>query len=92
MDTSDSSPTEDINVGKESSLLSPKPQEWSCTGDKLKDDLNLFITGSFYDCTFRVSNDVTSESEVNIFNSPHILLPLFILTALFIIMLLLFNN
>jgi hypothetical protein len=58
------SPTESENNGKESSST-PKQPPWTSTGDKHKDDLNLFNTGSFYDCTFKVSNDVTSESRVS---------------------------
>jgi hypothetical protein len=52
------------NNGKESSSTIKQPP-WTSTGDKHKDDLNLFNTGSFYDCTFKVSNDVTSESRVS---------------------------
>jgi hypothetical protein len=44
------------------------PQFWNFTGDKQKDDLRMFTTGDFYDCTFKVvSNDMTNESKVNIF-------------------------
>jgi hypothetical protein len=57
--------TENNNNGKLPS--SPSTQSWNFSGDKLKDDLRLFTTGSFYDCTFRVSNDATNESKVIIF-------------------------
>jgi hypothetical protein len=53
-------------------------QPWSFTGDKLEDDLRMFTTGSFYDCTFKVTNDVTNESKVfsfcfsNVLSCPHL--------------------
>jgi hypothetical protein len=43
----------------------PSSKPWASTGDRLKDDLNFFTTGNFYDCTFKVSNDVTNESKVS---------------------------
>jgi hypothetical protein len=56
-------PTENNVNGKLPS--SPGTQSWNFSGDKLKDDLRLFTTGSFYDCTFKISNDdVTNESKV----------------------------
>lgn len=34
------------------------------TGDKLNDDLSLFETGCFYDCTFLVTKKGMTESKV----------------------------
>jgi hypothetical protein len=67
MDTSgnktSASPTENGN-GKLPSLTPLMHEPWTRTGEKLKDDLNLFTTGRFYDCTFKVANDETNESKV----------------------------
>jgi hypothetical protein len=65
------SPTE-YDSSKNSPLTPAVHQTWICTGDKQKDDLNMFTTGSFYDCSFKVSNDETKNSKVNI--TPHLLL------------------
>jgi hypothetical protein len=48
-----------------SSLILAHRPTWISSGNKQEDDLNLFTTGSFYDCTFKVSNDATNESKVN---------------------------
>lgn len=34
------------------------------TGDRHQDYLNMFTTGSFYDCSFNVMNEITGESKV----------------------------
>jgi len=61
------SPTEscaDSGKVSSSSILAHRPT-WTSSGNKQEDDLNLFTTGSFYDCTFKVSNDAKNESKVN---------------------------
>jgi hypothetical protein len=56
------------NNGKIVSPTTPSAHDpalsWNFTGDKLQDDLRMFTTGCFYDCTFNVSNYVTGESKV----------------------------
>jgi len=61
------SPSASPTDSKKEPLSSPTAQpaqSWNFTGDKQKDDLALFTTGNFYDCTFRISNDVANESKV----------------------------
>ena len=69
MDTDEESTVTENNADDDdshssSSSRSAQPCAFSC--DKLRDDLlSLFSTGTFYDCTFKVSDDKTNESKVN---------------------------
>jgi hypothetical protein len=70
MDTPKKEAASTKNDSKDNPNLTSKAssQPWTRTGDKLKDDLNLFSTGCFYDCTFMVSNELTNESKVCYFS------------------------
>lgn len=48
------------------SAISSASSSLTRTGDKLSDDLNLFETQCFYDCTFKIINEAKNESKVRV--------------------------